>query len=243
MGAQDTAYQIDGDALKTQRFHMEAIHDYMAALAIERRSDPRADFTGVIGTMQVEGETLDDRDMGWWAFAIVVAGLETTRDALSVGMRELMRQPEQAARLRADPSLMPGAAEEFVRWCNPSKHKFRVATRDVELGGKRIAKGDWVMCWLVSANRDEQVFAKPDQFDIGRKPNPHLGFGVGEHSCIGRHLARLEIEIMTMALLERLPDLAVAGQERWLACNNHTALLSLPVRFTPVGSFAARDLL
>ncbi len=232
MGAQDPAYQIDGDASKTQRFHMAAIHDYMSALANQRQSDPRDDFTGVIGSMEVDGAPLDARDMGWWAFAIVVAGLETTRDALSVGMRELMRSPEQAERLRADPALASSAAEEFVRWSNPSKHKFRLATRDVEFGGKRIAEGDWVMCWLVSANRDERVFDDPYAFDIARKPNPHVGYGVGEHSCLGRHLARLEIELMLVALLERLPDLAVDGDERWLMCNNHTALVSLPVRFS-----------
>ena len=89
MGAQDPAYQIDGDALQTQRFHMSAIHDYMSALALDRRSDPQADFSGVIASMEIDGEPLDARDIGWWAFAIVVAGLETTRDALSVGMREL----------------------------------------------------------------------------------------------------------------------------------------------------------
>lgn len=232
MGAQDPAYQIDGDAAATQRFHMAAIHDYMSALAIDRRSDPRADFTGVIGSMEIDGEPLDPRDMGWWAFAIVVAGLETTRDALSVGMRELMQSPEQRARLRADPTLASTAADEFVRWSNPSKHKFRVATRDIELGGKQLAQGDWVMCWLVSANRDERVFPDPYRFDIGRKPNPHLGYGVGEHSCLGRHLARLEIELMLMALLERLPDLATDGQERWLMCNNHTGLVSLPVQYS-----------
>ncbi len=238
MGAQDPAYQIDGDALATQRFHMAAIHDYMAALALDRRADPCLDFTGVIGSMTIDDEPLDARDIGWWAFAIVVAGLETTRDAIAVGMRELMRSPEQTDRLRADPALAPTAAEEFVRWSNPSKHKFRVATRDVDFGGERIAAGDWVMCWLVSANRDERVFADPCRFDIGRKPNPHLGFGVGEHSCIGRHLARLEIELMLVALLDRLPGLAFAGDERWLACNNHTALLSLPVRFAATGGRA-----
>lgn len=232
MGAQDPTYQIDGDAPETQRFHMAAIHDYMSALAIDRRSDPRADFTGVIGSMEIDGEPLDPRDMGWWAFAIVVAGLETTRDALSVGMRELMRSPVQAQRLRADPTLAHAAAEEFVRWSNPSKHKFRVVTRDVEFGGKQMAQGDWVMCWLVSANRDERVFADPYRFDIGRKPNPHLGYGVGEHSCLGRHLARLEIELMQTALLDRLPDITVDGDEHWLMCNNHTALVSLPVTFT-----------
>lgn len=184
MGAQDPAFQIDGDALTTQRFHMAAIHEYMAALVRDRGPDPRADFTSAIASMTVDDQPLSARDMGWWAFAIVVAGLETTRDAISVGMRELLRSPGQAGRLLADRSLGATAAEEFVRWSNPSKHKFRVAARDVDLGGERISQGDWVMCWLVSANRDEDVFADPYRFDVGRRPNPHLGYGVASTAVL-----------------------------------------------------------
>ena len=239
MGAQDPAYQIDGDELKTQRVNMRAVFDYMSALAMERRRCPANDFTSIIGNMESEGAPLSERDVGWWSFAVVVAGLETTRDALAVGFRELLLQPDQADRLRRDPKLLSLAVEEMVRWTNPAKHKFRIATRDVELGGRTIRAGDWVMCWLVSANRDERAFADPYRFDVGRAPNPHIAFGVGEHSCLGRHLARLEMQLMVKAVLERMPDMELAGEPEWLVSNNHTGLRTMPVRFTPSHRAAA----
>ena len=107
------------------------------------------------------------------------------------------------------------------------------------MNGKHIRKGDWVMAWLVSANRDEAVFDRPEVFDVGRKPNPHIAFGVGEHSCIGRNLARLEIQAMVGAVLQRMPDMEVAGACDWVISDNHTGLKHLPVRFTPRASIAA----
>jgi cytochrome P450 len=217
---------------------MQALHDYMFNLAKQRREQPGDDFTSIAGTLLVEGEKLDDRDLGWWCFSFVAAGLESTRNAMSVGLLELMRHPEQAHRLRVDHTLAPLAAEEIVRWVTPSRHKFRIATRDVELGDKMIRRGDWVMCWLVSANRDETVFERPDAFDIARKPNPHLAYGAGEHGCIGRYLAQLEIQTMICAVLDRLPDMQVAGPCDWVVSDNHTGLKHLPVQFTPARSAA-----
>lgn len=240
MGAQDPAFQIDGDKLKTQRFMLQAIFEYMFDLAMKRRENPTDDLTSLVGNIKLaNGEGLDERDVGWWCFSFVVAGLETTRGALSAGFLGLIQQPEQADRLRADPALAPTAAEEIVRWVCPSKQKFRIATRDYELGGKTIRKGDWVVPWLVSANRDETVFANPHMIDVGRSPNPHLAFGSGTHSCLGRHLARLEIQLMLRAVLERMPDMEVAGDYAWLQSDNSTGLTTLPVRFTPQRSLAA----
>jgi cytochrome P450 len=232
-GAQDPAYQVDGSEAKTIQVMVKSLFDYMFDLAMRRREEPRNDFTTVVGTLEVDGVKLSDRDVGWWCLSFVLAGLETTRNALSGGFFELMRRQDQAARLRADPALMPLAAEEIVRFVSPSKHKFRIATRDCEIGGQPIRKGDWVVGWLVSANRDEAVFSGPDAFDVGRNPNPHLAYSVGEHSCLGRHLARLEIRSMVPAVLARLPDMEVSGDLQWLASNNHTGLRKLPVRFTP----------
>lgn len=239
MGAEDPHYQIDGDALKTQRTMMMSLFNYMFELAMNRRSKPADDFTSVVANMEVDGELLSDRDVGWWCFSIVAAGLETTRDALAVGFLELFNHPDQAELLRTDPKLILTAADEFVRWANPSMQKFRVATRDVELGGKTIRAGDWVIAWLVSANRDEAVFDDPFRFDVTRSPNRHIGFGVGEHSCIGRHLARLEMQVMISELLRLMPDMELAGQGEWLQSTTHTSLKRLPVRFTPRPSLAA----
>ncbi|KRB81453.1 hypothetical protein ASE00_15885 [Sphingomonas sp. Root710] len=239
LGAQDPAYQIDGDPLKTQQFNMRALFDYMFELAMRRRGAPTDDFTSIIGNIEIDGEKLSERDVGWWCFSIVAAGLETTRDTVSIGMLELLNNPAEMARLRDEPDLMNLAIDEIVRWVNPAMHKFRIATRDVEIGGQTIREGDWVVAWLVSANRDETVFDDPYRFDVGRKPNAHLGFGLGEHSCIGRHLARMEMQAMIRALIERTPDMAVAGPCEWLVSNKHTVLKHMPVRFTPRPRMAA----
>ena len=240
MGAQDPALQIDGDKLKTQRVMIQKLFKYTFDLAMKRRDIPSDDFTSLIaGMVLADGERLSEKDVGWWCFSLVVAGLETTRGALSAGFLGLMQQPDQAARLRADPKLAPTAAEEIVRWVCPSKQKFRIAARDYELGGKMIRKGDWVVPWLVSANRDETVFENPDLIDVGRAPNPHLAFGSGTHSCLGRHLARLEIQLMLRAVIERMPDMEVAGDYSWLESDNSSGLTTLPVRFTPQRSLAA----
>ena len=234
MGAQDPKFQIDGDKLKTQRAMLQSLFNYMLELAMKRRIAPADDFSSVIANMTyANGEQLDERDVGWWSFSLVVAGLETTRGALSAGLLGLMQQPEQAARLRADPALAPSAAEEIVRWVCPSKQKFRIATRDVELRGKLIREGDWVVPWLVSANWDETVFANPGKIDVGRNPNPHIGFGSGPHSCLGRHLARLEMQLMLLAVMQLMPDMEVTGGYSWLQSDNSSGLTTLPVRFSP----------
>ncbi|MGE3746859.1 MAG: cytochrome P450 [Sphingomonadaceae bacterium] len=206
MGAQDPAYQIDGDRLKTQRVMMLSLFEYMLKLAMDRRREPKDDFTTLVGNMVADGQPLSEHQVGWWCFSLVAAGLETTRNTLSAGILGLIDNPQQADRLRNDPSLAPLAAEEIVRWVAPSKSKFRIATRDCEIAGTPIAAGDWIMAWLVSANRDETVFADPDMLDVGRSPNPHLGFGAGEHACLGRHLARLEMQLMLNAVLGSGPN-------------------------------------
>ena len=233
MGAQDPAYQIDGSEEKTMRLMQQSLFDYMFKLAMERREEPADDMTSLVGNIEVDGAKLSERDVGWWCFSFVAAGLETTRNALSCGFLELLRNPSQAERLRGDASLAPLAAEEIVRWVSPSKHKLRIATRDCELAGTPIRKGDWVVNWVVSANRDEAIFEKADSFDVGRNPNPHLAYSVGEHSCIGRHLARLEIQLMISTVLARMPDMRIAGDYEWLVSNNSTGLKNLPVRYTP----------
>ena len=141
-----------------------------------RRSDaPQDDFTSIAGMLLANGGLLDDRTLGFWCMGFVIGGLETTRDALSIDFYELMKRPDQAKLLREDTSLAFAAADEIVRWSSPSKYKWRVAARDVEIGGKLIREGDWVVCWLVSANRDEIVFKNAHEFDVTRRPNPHWG--------------------------------------------------------------------
>ncbi len=136
-------------------------------------------------------------------------------------------------RLQADPSLLGTAVEEILRY-EPAVHYFRrTATRDVELGGQPIREGDKLTLWYPSANRDEEVFARPDAFDVARSPNDHLAFGVGEHFCLGSHLARMELRVIFREILTRLPDIDLAGSVRRLRSNFVNGVKSMPVRFTP----------
>jgi cytochrome P450 len=148
---------------------------------------------------------------------------------------ELVRHPEQMEAIRTDPSLLPGAAEEVLRWSSPVLMFGRTATRDVELGGRQISAGDRLVLWYPSANRDEEVFADPFRFDIGRHPNPHVAFGGGgAHHCLGANLAKKEIQVMLAALVERFSLLEVVGEARWAgagpAHNVGVSVESLPVR-------------
>ena len=144
-------------------------------------------------------------------FVLVVAGNETTRNAASGGLLALIENPEEFAKLRADPGLLNPAVEEIVRWTTPVIQFCRTAAEDVELHGKKIRKGDAFCLFYPSANRDEEVFEDPDRFHVDRRPNPHLGFGIGEHFCLGANLARLELRAIFRQLAERMEEVELAG--------------------------------
>jgi len=163
---------------------------------------------------------------------LTVAGNETTRNAAAGGMLALFEHPEQWQRLLDDPSLIPTAAEEIVRWVSPVNLFRRTALRDSELGGAQIAASDKVVVFYASANRDESVFPAPDQFDVGRDPNPHVGFGGGgPHFCLGRHLAALELRVLLQALTERMPGIRLDGEPSRLRSNFINGIKHMPVRF------------
>ncbi|MFV2178561.1 cytochrome P450 [Actinomadura sp. LOL_016] len=210
-----------------------ALYDYAAQLTGSRRGAATDDFTSLIANMKVGGEPLDERDAGWMTFSVIAGGLETTRNAAAIGIMELMRRPEQARLVAADPAVAKSAVEEIIRWVTPSKNRLRLATADTEIRGQKIRKGDWVVGWIVSANRDEAAFDDPQTFDVQRTPNKHLGFGDGEHLCLGRNVARLELQVLIQKLFTALPDLQPAGEAEWVASDNTTGLKRLPVRFAP----------
>ena len=169
------------------------------------------------------------------ALLLLIGGDETTRHVISGGMLALLEHPEQLSALRDDPTLLPGAVEEMLRWVSPVKNMSRLVTRDVELRGQRLAAGDVLVNFYPSANRDEAVFERADRFDVRRDPNPHLAFGFGPHFCLGAALARLELRVMFRALLERLPDVELdAGELPVRASNFVSGHEAMPVRFTPV---------
>jgi cholest-4-en-3-one 26-monooxygenase len=163
-------------------------------------------------------------------FLLIVAGNETTRNALSGGIQALCENPDQLEQLRRDPALLPGAIEEILRWVSPVMQFRRTATRDTTLGSREIRKGDKVVLYYGAANRDPDVFENPETFDVARTPNPHLAFGVGPHFCMGSHIARLEMRVTLEEFLRRFPRFELAGPPERQESNFISGIKRLPLR-------------
>jgi cytochrome P450 len=206
---------------------------YGAERLAERRASPGDDLLTALAHAEVDGRLLDVESQAAFWYLFLLAGNETTRQALSGAVIAFEQFPDQRRLLAEHPELLDLAAEEVVRWWTPVHHFRRTATADTVLGGERIAKGEKVVLWFGAANRDPAVFADPHRFDITRHPNEHLGFGQGAHFCLGAHLARLELRITLRQLLERFGDLALAGPPERARTNFVNAVKRLPVRLTP----------
>lgn len=208
------------------------VFEYGHWLGRKRRNNPQNDLVSKLVHAEIDGERLTEREFDTMFLLLVVAGNETTRQAIAHGMHAFIQYPEQTVRLQGDPSLMPTAVEEILRWSSPILHFRRTATTDTTMHGQTIKAGDKVVLWFVSANRDETVFDDPDRFDIGRNPNPHLAFGQGgPHVCLGSYLARLEIRVMFEELLPHLHKFSLAGKPERMCSNFTNALKRMPVRF------------
>jgi cholest-4-en-3-one 26-monooxygenase len=221
-----------GEPLSQQNTMLE-MFEYAGFLAKQRRDDPREDLTSLLVHAEVDGEQLGELGFNMFFVLLILAGNETTRNAISGGMVALSEHPAEQARLVADHGLLPRATEEILRFVSPVIYMRRTATRDTELHGTRIAENDKVVLCYPAANRDPRVFDAPDVFDVSRDPNPHLAFGYGPHYCLGANLARMEIQCMFDELLRRLPDIHVSGPVRRLRSTVVNSVKSLPVRFTP----------
>jgi cholest-4-en-3-one 26-monooxygenase len=206
-------------------------------VAADRRANPRDDIMTALVQAEIDGERLDDSELNLFFITLIVAGNETTRNLINHAMLALIEHPDQAQRLRDDPSLWDTAVDEMLRWAS-SIHNFRrTATRDTELRGVPIKQGDKVVMYYASANRDEDVFVDPHRFDVGRTPNDHVTFGGGGvHYCLGASLARAEIKATMRQIVERLPDLELAGPPNRLHSDFVNGVKTMPVRFTPTTS-------
>ncbi|MFB4286653.1 cytochrome P450 [Nonomuraea sp. ATR24] len=228
IGAQDPDY---ADTPEEGAAAAAEVYAYANQLAAQRRANPRDDIVTKLIQPDDSGETLDENEFDLFVLLLVVAGNETTRNAASGGMLALFDHPDQWNRLVADPTLARTAADEIVRWVSPVNLFRRTSTADQMLGDRQIKEDDKVVVFYSSANRDTAVFPDAETFDIGRDPNPHIGFGGGgAHFCLGNHLAKLELRILFEQLARRYPRLTQTGEARRLRSNFINGIKELPVK-------------
>jgi len=208
---QDPEFQHGATTQETLDRARIELFNYFQNLSEERRKAPTDDIVSVVANGEVNGAALPPVELLSYYFLLVVAGNETTRNAMTGGMLALLENPGEWDKLRRHPELLDAAVEETVRWTTPVIQFARTATRDYTLRGTVIRQGQSVCLFYPSANRDEEVFADPFAFRVDRTPNPHIGFGMGEHVCLGAHLARLELRCAFAALLDRLEHCELAG--------------------------------
>jgi cholest-4-en-3-one 26-monooxygenase len=211
-----------------------AFREFQLGVIADRRAHPGDDLVSILCEAEIEGEQLDDESIINESLLILIGGDETSRHVMTDGMLALLENPDQLAILRDDPSAIEVGVEELLRWVSPIKNMARTVTRDVEIHGQKLHEGDQVVLMYPSANRDEAVFEHPDRFDVRRQPNPHIAFGFGPHFCMGASLARIELNVMFSELLDRLPDIHLAGDPHPRRASNFiSGPEAMPVAFTP----------
>jgi cholest-4-en-3-one 26-monooxygenase len=234
VGGNDPEYGVTEEQRLSAAQEMWA---YANELAKHKRENLQDDIVSKLISPDDAGNVLDELEFDLFFMLLAVAGNETTRNAISGGMYALTQYPEQWDRLKADEALLPTAADEIVRWVSPVNLFRRTPTQDVEIGGQPIKKGEKVVIYYSSANRDESVFDNPDVFDIGREPNPHVGFGGGgPHFCLGRHLAKLEVECLFRSLIQQCERVELVAEPRRLRSNFINGIKEMQVRFVPAAS-------
>ncbi len=241
LGATDPEYVPEGGDIAVALLSAGAeLSQLVTELGQQRMKEPTDDLTSALVNANVEGEHLNESELASFFILLVVAGNETTRNAISHGMRLLTDHPDQRAAWMTDfEGVAATAVEEIVRVASPVIFMRRTATRDATLGGRPVNEGDKLILYYWSANRDENVFDNPFRFDVRRDPNPHVGFGgPGPHFCLGAHLARREITVMFRELFKRIPDIEVSGEPSRLLSGFINGIKHLPVTFTPGGAAA-----
>jgi cytochrome P450 len=215
--------------------HIRAFGEYAARLVAEKRLHPADDLVSQLAAIEEEGDRLSEGELLSMITLLIFAGHETTSNLIANGTLMLLDHPDQLARLRADPGLVPAAVEELLRFDGPATTTGpRFAREDVEIGGQQIRKGDLVVVALASANHDVTQFTDPDELDVARALSHHVAFGQGIHVCLGAPLARVEGDIAFGTLLRRMPDLRLAVPRehiKWHAALNSRSLTALPVLF------------
>lgn len=225
----DPRYLVDGDAAKTATLGMKQVVDYAVELAKDRQANPRDDFATVATNITVEGEKFSVYELRGWFSALILGGIETSRNAIGAGIWNLVKDPEQRRHfLDATTAEATDMVDEIIRWTSPARTLLRVATKDLDLDGKEVRQGDWVFACLAAGNNDDRVFDDPSRFDVTRpRLSEHLGLGDGIHKCLGRNMVRLEVAILAQTLLTALPELTVLSEPRWLTDVSRSGLTAL----------------
>lgn len=225
-----------GESSDRLRSAAAGLADYGRKLIARKRAAPGDDMLSIVIHAELPGgngapRRLADEELLPFFMLLLVAGTETTRNAIAGGLLALLEHPAELARLRSDETLLASGVEEILRWTSPTTYNRRTATRETLLGGQTIRAGDKLTHWYPSANRDAAVFRDPFRFDVARQPNPHLAFGNGLHHCLGASLARSEIRLVFEELLPRWSELELAGPVEWARSNKHGGIRHLPIRF------------
>lgn len=230
-GAEDPEFKRDDDAMASL---IQTVADFVAyfdGITADRRANPTADLASVIANGMIDGEPIGHKEQLGYYIIAATAGHDTTSNAMSGGLLALIEHPDELARLQADPSLLTTAVDEMIRWTSPVKHFMRTATEDYVIRGTTVKAGQDVLLSYWAANRDEDVFADPFRFDVGRTPNKHLAFGFGIHYCLGAMLARMELKSLFGALLPRLEHVELAGDPALTRSTFVSGLKRLPISY------------
>jgi len=231
IGSEDPEYIVSEEEVMNAQVEMFM---YANELAAARRAEPRDDIITALLNAEVDGDTLSEMDFNLFFLLIAVAGNETTRNSISHGIKAFCDFPDQYQMLVNDPTLAQSATDEIVRWASPVMYFRRNVTKDTVLRGQAIKAGDKISMWYISANRDEDVFDRPFEFDILRSPNEHVGFGGGgPHHCLGMNLARMEIYVLLEEMAKRIPTLERTGDAQPLRSNFIAGIKHMPVKFPP----------
>jgi len=228
----DDAELQRGTSKEDQMAALLEMFQYFTSLTASRRANPTEDLASAIANATIDGEPLSDIDTVSYYVIIATAGHDTTSAVISGGLQALIEHPDQLARLRDNPELMPLAVEEMIRWVTPVKEFMRTAREDTTVRGVPIAAGDSVLLSYASANRDEDVFDNPFRFDVGRDPNKHNAFGYGVHFCLGAALARMEVNSFFSELVPRLESIELSGDPQHIATIFVGGLKHLPIRYS-----------
>lgn len=229
-GAEDPDRALSDRPAESIRLAGVGMRDYFDRVTADRRAHPREDLSSAIANAHIDGKPIPDYERLSYFMQFAIAGQENTAYCISGGMLALLTHPAQLAKLQSDPTRLDTAVEEILRWTSPGRHLMRTATADIEIGGQLIRTGEAVALFFNSANRDERAFVAADTFQIDRHPNAHLAFGLGQHFCLGVHLARLELRALFQALLPRLVAAEIAAPPRRARSAVISGISFLPLR-------------